>query len=401
MIWAIAATSIVACSVGWFAHRLCEARELSTCYRYLSRRCAALVAFLLLVVPWPCIADDSASHLPDVGVSVVLDARWLEHEGPTSATTFYPTTDRFFVRAATLDVSGRYGEHLSYSLEAGTAACTGSTSFQLLEAGVMYELHPKIRVGLRRGHVMRGYAVFEECTDGLTAEKPVFVLTLSPCHPTGFVTEFNSGPTDGWGMRGQLGLLNGAAGSLEGEHDYNIGILLETPVEGLSAAVYYNDIEFLTGELQPSGDALSGKGMRAGLGFRLDRGLFLVRAEHYWARGFPMQVIGPAPGDLPQEERLSFYEDREMRAWYVQAGIRVPTGLRAAPAVVPYCRYQSWDKDSKGEGDAVTEYVTVGVAVPLSSEGAKFRIDYEVPVATPSGSDEEAGRLIARLQVSI
>ncbi|MCD4690066.1 hypothetical protein K8S17_01250, partial [bacterium] len=92
-------------------------------------------------------------------------------------------------------------------------------------------------------------------------------------------------------------------------------------------------------------------------------------------------------------------EDRGMRAWYAQVGVRLHTGIAAIPEIMPYCRYQSWNQDTNGED--VTEYLTVGAAVPLGGTSARFRIDYETPMRTPDGQDEEASRLTVRVQVSI
>lgn len=359
--------------------------------------CLALL-FCVSAMAGPTL-DPALLPMPEIHASLVLDAYAIDDDRPTTLTTFHPGTDRIAVREASLALEGVYGDRVEYALEAGTATCQGNTNFQLLEAGIMVRLAGGLRVGYKKAHVRRGYALFGECTDQLTAEKPVYSGVLAPCHPTGCFVEMDRS-LGGWEVEAQLAVLNGANGTLDGEHDVNLGATVHTPVQGVSLTGYYDDIEFLTGDMVDQA-FLSGDGSRAGLGCDIRRGPFRFRAEHYWADGFPMQVIGPATSGSPRDDLLKHYEDHAMRAWYAQAGVDIPTGTAAVPSLRPYVRYQWWDRDEDSDGDAVSEYLTLGVLVPIEDTGATFRVDYETPTGTPDDLEEEAARLTARLQFSI
>ena len=338
---------------------------------------------------------------PELQASVVLDAISIEDDRTTSATTFFPATDRFYVREASLEVTGRYGDRLSYEITAGTAACQGTAQFQLLEAGVLYDLAPSLQVGFAKGHVVRGFAMYEECVEQLVAEKAVFSGVLSPCHPTGFVAEWQADLGADWRAFTQLAALNGSAGSLERESDLNVGTIVQTPLAPLALSLYANRIEFLTGDYDPFGQQTSADGNRWGAGCRWREGPIQAQIEHYWASGFPAQVIGPVSNQLTDQERLDYFADWKMRAWYAQLGIALATGWESLPDILPYVRFQSWNRDVSGPGNAVAEYLTLGVVSALAGDKASFRIDYERQMTTPEGSQEEADRLIARLQFTL
>ena len=369
-------------------------------------RISVCVLFYLVIIPavaasGPLPERETPWSLPELQASVVLDAISIEDDRTTSATTFYPATDRFYVREASLEVTGRYGDRLSYEITAGTAACQGTAQFQLLEAGVLYDLAPALQVGFTKGHVVRGFAMYEECIEQLAAEKPVFNGVLSPCHPTGFVAEWQADLGSDWSAFTQLAALNGSAGTLEHESDLNLGTIVQTPLSPLAVSLYANRIEFLTGDYDQWGQQTSADGNRWGAGCRWHEGPLQAQVEHYWACGFPAQVIGPASNLLTDQERLDHFADWKMRAWYAQLGLAVATGWQSLPDILPYVRFQSWNRDVSGSGDSVAEYLTLGVVSALAGDKASLRFEYERQMTTPAGSQEEADRLIARIQFTL
>ena len=348
------------------------------------------IACLLLLTAAPLTAADYV--MPEIRTSVVLDFIDIEDDGLTTETTFHPATDRFFVREASLELTGCHDDLVDYVVKGGTAACQGNTQFQLLEAGVMVRLGANARVGFEKSHVLRGFINYEECIDQLAAEKPNFASVLSPCHPTGFKADWR-GEAERWRWFAQLALLNGSSDSLEDEHDYNLGLHLEPPVPGLTLSGYVNDVEFLTGEWDDDFNALSADGSRWGVGARWeDRGLHL-QAERIEARGFPTSIIGPA--DAGNDDH---YADHHMLCAYAEAGLSLDVGGDRISAVVPYLRYQYWDRDTDAESDEVCEYLTVGTILKLADEYADIRLEYENPIHTADSEGAEAARFIARFQ---
>jgi hypothetical protein len=346
-------------------------------------------------------SSPQASEIPDfpnLSASIVLDAINVEDDKALSQTTFFPGTDRFAVREASLELTGSYAERIDYVIKGGTATCQGNEQFQLLEAGVMIRVGSAARVGFEKSHVLRGFANWEECVDQLTAEKPNFAAVLAPCHPMGFKADWH-GEWRGWRGFAQIALLNGAGGSLEGEHDHNLGLHLDPPVPGLTVSAHVNDVEFLTGEWGMDGAPRSADGSRWGLGLRWTWSWLELQGEYLGAEGFPMQVIGPASADADDRERDAHFADHRMTCAYLQGGVHVNTGWSSIPRITPYARYQYWDHDRDAPTDEVAEYLTLGARADLAGDLASIRIDYERPLDTAESLAEEAARLIVRFQI--
>lgn len=355
---------------------------------------------LLLLSP-PAFALDPTP--PEVHVAMAMQYENFGKEGPQLATSFGPGKDRFAVRHAALEISGAFGPRWEYSLEAGTATCAGGTGFMLMEAGAFYRIAEPLSIGLMKGHILRGFELHDECTDVLTAEKPLWSQTFAPCHPTGAVGEIDISLPAGMRLEGQLALLNGGAdGTLEDEHSVNIGLLLRAPRKGLSVGGFFNPVKEATGEFDPvTWEPFHEEGYRFGLGLDFAGETLSFRSEYYRGRCFS---AGNGMGAMPLDDSIS-PGDHEMKAFYIETGYRIPIGRVSIPAVQPYARYQYWDRFSNSEENYGVDYLTAGVTVSLAETAGILRFEYETPVDTPgiilgTAVEEEAGRFIVRMQTS-
>ncbi len=358
---------------------------------------APLVAVLLagLLGVRPGLADGMSS--PTVGAHIVLQLETF-HDGEDSPLD--PSTgqsDRITVREAMLALSGRLGSRVAYDLEAGASQCpaSGSGGPEVLvhDATIFYSLTPNLRVGMLMGHVLKGFMLNEECTDGLTGEKTRFAPVFSPCHPTGVAAEFEVGLGGASALSGQATHMNGTDLTLEEEHDANLGLVFHAPIEGLSLGGFYNHTRINLGTFDPATyESIYGDGYRAGLGLDFTRAGLSFRSEYYLGRAFT-QGAGGAP-------EIENPEEREMAAFYAQTGFAVPTGLASIPWVEPYVRFQYWDQTADLDDRHEWTFWTVGVRLHLIEDASFLRLEYEAVDSRPSGTLRPADRLILRLQLS-
>jgi hypothetical protein len=263
----------------------------------------------------------------------------------------------------------------------------------LMDAAILYRLASGLRVGMLNGHILKGFMLHEECTDGLAAEKARFAPVFSPCHPSAMVAEFEIGLGQGFALAGQASYLNGTNLTLEDEHDANLGLVLHTPVENLCLGGFYNDTRTNLGIFDPETyEKVYGDGYRAGLGFDFAHAGITLRSEYYLGRAFKQGAGGAPVIENP--------EDREMSAFYAQMSYAASTGLAALPRAEPYVRFQHWDKAADLEDGHRWVFWTVGAMLHLSEDSAVLRLEYEAPGSRPSDTSRPADRLILRLQVS-
>jgi len=319
--------------------------------------------------------------LPQIHVHVAMQGEKYYGEDDPNIGYIVPD-NKFTVRHAAIEVSHSPGRNIEYNFEAGSASCAGSGSFVLMEAGVFFRSFNFLKFGIMKGHIMRGFEFHQSCTEVLTAEKPRFTATFSPCHQTGAVMEggydFTGGPAS---IRLQIAYLNGAGGTVDAESNINLGLVFHTPLSGLSVSGFYSGIEE---DLELDGEAE--RGYRTGIGIDLDLHNFLFRTEYYMGKGFYSEF-----SDINSE-------NLEMRAFFVQGAYTVKTGLWIMPYFRPYIMYQSWDKASNAEGEHLYTYITGGLSFGLDEENTRMRIDFEKPVSAPDGVEDEASILTVRLQ---
>lgn len=346
------------------------------------------------------VAQGGELSAPEVGCSAALqfETYFGGDDAVGGSGTYVDQYRQIAVREAAITLRGTLGEFVEYEFEAGSSRCpasgSGGPEVSVKEVAVLYGPVEQVRLGFMKGHIMRGFEMREECTGVLAAEKARFSPVLAPCHPVGAVCECNFDLGGEGGIETQFAYLNGAALTLEEEHDANLGIILHTPLRGLSVGGYYNDVRLDLGTIDPTTyESIYGDGFRAGIGVDYQGAHAVVRSEYYVGKAFRQAAGGSPVAEDP--------EDREMTAFYIQAGYTVATGIAAAPQLRPYVRYQHWDKASDDLGDHEYGYLTAGVAVALGGNHSLLRLDYETPTSPPTGTPEEADRLIVRLQAAL
>ncbi|MBU0691006.1 hypothetical protein KKH18_04245 [bacterium] len=309
---------------------------------------------------------------------------------------------QIIVRHASIGIEGKVNEYVDFEFRAGSATCLSGGLFSLMDAAVFYKPIDYVRAGFIKGEILRGFEFAEECTNVLTAEKPRFAQVFAPCHPTGFAAEY-SGPLAGsMHLTGQFALLNGASSqNLDEEYDTNIGFQLQTPVEGLSAGGFYSLLKKNYGYDQQF-ELINGAGYRTGFGLDYDTHDLLFRGEYYLLKGY---YNDPMNNTLYEDAAQTQYipsTELKMQAYYVEGGYAIHTGVEAMPAVLPYVRYQSWDKAANADGDHVYTYLTCGISMALGNDQSTIlRFDFDMPVDTPEGLEKDSEMLIVRLQTDL
>ena len=308
---------------------------------------------------------------------------------------------RYALRHATFGFSGKVGERLSYELRAGSATCLAGGAFTLMDAEVMYEVAPGLQFGFLKGEIMRGLEFYEECVEVLTAEKPRFSNIFAPCHPQGAALEFERALGQSH-LQMQLVYLDGAGEDLDEEHDLNLGAQLSTPVPGLKFGGFYTALRKRYGP-GPDNQMVQDTGSRWGLGAEYAPAQLHLRGEFYGLKGYYNNPFsGTLYSNASDPDSYIDSADLEMSAAYLEAGYKLRTGLESLPWVLPYARFQSWDKASNAAGDHLFSYYTLGVQLALDEAGdAMLRIDFEDSLDSPDGVEADAALLIVRLQASI
>lgn len=306
---------------------------------------------------------------------------------------------RYALRHATIGVSGDVSHYVEFDFTAGSATCLQGGGFTLMDAAVFYKPLDFLKVGFKKGEIMRGFELNQECVEVLTAEKPRFAKTFAPCHPLGAVLEVNHDVDTTIGLSLQFAYLDGQNQDLDLEHDMNVGAQIRTPIPGLSVGGFYSDIRKNYG---PGADfeMVNDPGHRMGFGIDYDEHNLAFRSEMYLLKGF---YNNPFSNTLfsDNEDSSTYIEskDLEMTAFFVEAGYTFHTKCERLPHVQPYVRYQSWDKASNADGDHLYSYLTCGMTFFLDQDQTTFfRVDYEERLQTPANAAQDAALLILRLQ---
>ncbi|MBN1295761.1 hypothetical protein JXA80_03210 [bacterium] len=302
------------------------------------------------------------------------------------AAGFVLPDDEYMLRKAAICLEGRYGKYVTFGMEIGSERCPSSASdaVKVLDGFLFFAPTETFKIGMSRGHVLRGYQLNHDCTDLLTGEKVRWTKAVAACHPTGMVARFDTSFATGGALALEFSYNNGPnTEKIEDEHDLNIGIQYDTPVDGLSLTGFYTDIE-ADFDLDQTID----KGDRMGIGARYDNGTFVLGGEYYSINGIASPFETVSNNDL------------EMRAWYMESGYRFKTG-EMFPYIQPYVRYQVWDKGTNAPGDNEYHYLDVGLTAGIGGFDAFLRIDYQTRIGEPDNVIDEEDMLIVRLQLNL
>ena len=334
-----------------------------------------LVTMLLVLISVAAFATDSM--MPTIHSTIMLDANFYNGENSNDGT--YDNSNRFQVRKAAISVEGLVGERMNYALELGLSTCVGSgNQLKLMEAELKYELIEDLLIGIQQGHILSGFTGTTECSARLTLEKPAFIPSFGNCHPLGFIiTKYHELGLN-MDIEAELAIVNGSGGTLEGENEYNFGLILGTPFSGLSLSGAYNHSK--RSYYNQSYESYSRAGFRMISGFEyISRGLWLT-GEYYYGEGFTR-------------------DDQEMEAWYLQAGYEIPTSIKGLNTIQPYLKYEFWDRDKGSSNSEEQVLVEVGMNFKLSPytmiRTAYRQIDID-SVSTPA----KPSALIVRLQTN-
>lgn len=316
-----------------------------------------------------------AAELPNIHATIMLDSKFYSGDNDNQGN--YNSDNRIQVRKAALNFSGLLEEKIRYAIEMGVSTCTGSgDTFRLMEAEIFYNAFDNFQFGIKQGHIMRGFSFYTECSQRLTMEKPYFQKTFAACHPMGLVGEgYVSLPSE-FGLQYEAGLLNGVNGTFNKEHDYNLGLMLSTPVPGIMLAGSYS----MTAQqyFDENYQKYSEDGHRFGSGIEFHNSNIWLTAEYYAGKGFS-------------------YDDQEMTAYYAQAGYKVDIPLKNIEAVEPWTKFEVWDKDADNNEESEYTYFDAGVNIYLTPS-TRLKAAYATITDQPDDAAKAPDSFIIRLQ---
>jgi hypothetical protein len=337
------------------------------------------------------------------------------------------------IRHACIEAEGELGKYIEYGLEIGAASCQRG-GIMLMEAGVYYKPLPYLKMGLMKGHILRGFEIYEECINVTTAEKPVFAKKFSPCHPTGALIETDYDIDETMGIHVQFTYMNGVGGSFEDEHDINLGFQFRTPLQGLAVGGFYTDWQWNRSRFNNYYDSLSEQwvletitdvynGYRTGFGYNYDQFNVHLRGEYYLGKGFEDRFYsiekvedeghhgrGSSGANDEYVLREVPFEDTKMKACFIEGGYCIDIGQPQLSYIQPYIQYQWWDQSANLDDDYVFSFLTFGVTLGIGPNDSKLRIEYQTPLSFPDenmsglipySEEQAANRLIVRIQAGI
>lgn len=313
---------------------------------------------------------------PQTHISIMLDAKFFRGDRANDGS--YDNANRFQVRKAEICFEGELADRAEYSTAIGMCTCSGNAAtVDIPEAEIMYKLHRNIKLGLRKGHVLRGFNSRIECDGLLASEKPHYSLAFGSCHPIGIVASSHHELPHNMVIETEISALNGGNSTLDNEHEYNCGVVFQTPVPGLSAIAVYDHVN------RKYYDSLfnqySKNGYRWAAGLEYMAHSLWISSEYQRGKGF---------------ER----DEQKMEAWYIQAGWEIGTNLKALPAIQPYAYYENWNRDI-GD-DAVNQYLELGINFK-TLPNSMLRVAYKSMIDKAPGSLADPDQLLARIQISI
>jgi hypothetical protein len=339
------------------------------------------------------------------------------------------------IRHAIFEAEGFIKNYVEYNLEVGMAACQ-SGGFMVMEAGVFYKPLQYLKIGIMKGHVLRGFEMYEGCVNVLSSEKPIYALKFSPCHPIGGVIETDYSFNETMGIHAQLAVMDGTGGTLEDEHDINLGLYFRTPMRGLTVAGFYSDIQWnnlytrvdtiiISGRHVPRGmdppqevafiqEKAIYNGYRTGLGYSYDQRNTHIRGEFYTGKAFKdlldFEYYRNIWADSSNDAKIrnAPFEEMKMNAFFMEGGYKIKTGAEQLPYVQPYIHYQWWDQAAHLDGDYIHSLLTFGANFGLADKHTRLRVEYQATLtfandgAFPNYSEgQQANRFMVRIQAGL
>ena len=405
---------------------------------YLLKLISVIVFLMTVVSPSEILGEETSGRTgereddrPSVHVELALQAESYSGGDSTfnAGKAKYAETG-FTIREAKGIIEGLYEDYLEYNLEFGSASCMDG-GFLVLEAGVLLLPYPGWKVGITKGHVLRGFEMYHDCVHLLTAEKPLFAKKFSPCHPLGVTVQYEKDFDKQSGILAQLAVCEGSGESFDDEHDINLGVHYRTPLPGLTLAGSYTFWRWNTNyTVQDSVHTPGGTrddytyfrrdermvydGNRMIFGFSYDNYRLQVQGEFFAGKGFKDLLDIPYYADLWADSGNiakitgAPFEDLEMNALLLQAGYEFPLRSDKFKFLQPYVQYQCWDQAANLDGDYRCSYLSIGLNIGLGNRDARFKIDYQTCLDFADdggllmyGEDQQSDRLITRLQVGI
>ncbi len=325
------------------------------------------------------VAVSAQVSMPQVHAGIMLDLN--TYSGDNANTGLYDTSNRFQVRKAAFEVSGLLGDYISYGIEAGVASCVGSgTGLKLMDAEIEYHLNENISLGVKQGHILRGFSGTTDCSVRIPLERPVFYTAMTTCHPTGFVANFQYNLPFNSDIEFETAFMNGSgANTLDGEKDYNFGTIINTPFPGLAITGVYNIVskEYYLDNAMKSKD-----GNRIIGGFKYDKSALNITGEYYQGKGFDTH-------------------NREYQAYYLLSSYLFHLDFtKRIDYIQPFVRYSFWDKSAEIDSSLEYEYLDTGLIISLDAF-TKLKFNYSKNIAYPKSMNEEPASFNARIQVNI
>ncbi len=327
-----------------------------------------------------CLSMSNAQiSSPQVHAGLMLD--FNNYSGDQANTGLYDTSNRFQVRKAAFEVSGSIAERISYAIEAGVSTCVGtSTNLKLMDAEIEYHLNENITLGVKQGHVLRGFSGVTECSVRIPMERPVFYTSMTTCHPTGFVANFQYQLPYSSDIEFEAAFMNGAGkNTLDGEKDFNFATIINSPLPGLALTGVYN---IVSKEYYLDNEMTSKDGHRFIGGLKYDFKNFNITGEYYQGKGFDIHT-------------------REYDAYYLLTSYLLPINFtQRINYIQPFVRYTFWDKAAESSVEMEYDYLDAGLIISLDAY-TKLKFNYSKNTSHPDGLNEEPTSFKARLQLNI
>lgn len=314
-------------------------------------------------------------EFPKVHTGISLDGK--AYFGKNSNKENYDFTNRFQVRKATLSLNGVLEKNFSYEAEFGVSTCVGSTDqMKLIEAEITYNFSDEHSISFRKGHMMQSFVSVTGCDKRMSPEKPTFVKSFSTCHPFGVAINSEFMITDDFMIETEVSLANGPSETLNDENEINLGVLARTPIDGLSLIGSYN----LTRKsyYDENYEQYNRTGYRAIGGLNYENFNFWFTGEYFMGEGFTT-------------------DKHEMNAVYTQLGYNFKFKNSFIESILPFVKYEIWDKDIDSDTDQKFENIQGGLNISVSSK-TMLRFVYTKEINRGVGAVKTPEELMARVQ---
>jgi len=169
--------------------------------------------------------------------------------------------------------------------------------------------------------------------------------------------------------------MNGENGTFDHEHDINAGIIIDTPLSGLSFSATYNHVNRQYYEVDYSQYSEDGYRMNCGANY-LNHG-FWFTSEYFLGKGFTS-------------------DSQKMSAWYAQLGYDVLINHSRLLAIQPFAQYTYWDKNHDADIEQVFTYLETGITFKLTAN-TTLKAVYDIELDQPEGVVEQLQTATVRI----